>query len=122
MIKRSLGVLIAGVVLICGGLGSQDVQADPALVIQVEGCILPDAVGTLFFIAECEYQFVLNNGRGYLAISGRAQLPDIAVLDKKAVHWTSETLGFLGCFIVGDESHFTVTPKGRVNWWCRAAI
>ena len=38
MINRSLGVLIAGVVLVCGGLGSQDVQAEPAVVIDDFGC------------------------------------------------------------------------------------
>lgn len=95
--------------------------ADPALVIKVEGCNLPDSVGNIYTIPDCTYTWVSNNGNqgGYLAVAGSAQLPEWAVLEKKATHWTSEELGFIGCFVSGDESKFTVTPQGRVNWWCR---
>ena len=38
--------------------------ADPALVIQEEGCILPDGDGNVYFIADCSYQFVFTDGDG----------------------------------------------------------
>jgi hypothetical protein len=100
---------------------AQSAFADPALVIKADGCNLPDSTGNLYFIPECTYTWVNNDGNegGYLAVAGSGQLPEWAMLDKKATHWTAEELGFAGCFVIGDESKFTVTPKGRVNWWCR---
>ncbi|MEW6984118.1 hypothetical protein AAD001_15805 [Colwelliaceae bacterium 6471] len=106
----------------CCILFANSAFADPALVINQNGCGVADADGLTYWVAECEYKMIANNGHDnsfFQIMSGSVQLPDGAALPKKAFSYDAKDVGYSGCFIPGDESKWTVTPSGRVNFWCR---
>lgn len=101
---------------------AQSAFADPAMMVNSNGMAISDADGVIHWVAEAEYKMIANNGHDnsfFQIMSGSAQLPEEAALPNKAYSYDAKDVGFGGCFVIGDESKFTVTPKGRVNFWCR---
>jgi len=94
--------------------------ADPAVQIDLNGCGLCDANFDLWFSDDCEAKLIFTDGvpEG-MVISGSATLPEGAAIPDRAMHYQSQDCGFSGCFVVGDESKWTLTPTGRTNFWCR---
>jgi hypothetical protein len=106
-------LILGSLLLFSGG----NVFAAGATIVRGNGCGVPDANHTLYFIADCSLQFVFTSAGGYL-VHGHATLPAGAVLPAKAFSVTVEELGFSGCLNIGDRSKITVTPSGQVNFSC----
>ncbi len=120
MINRSLGVLIAGVVLVCGGLGSQEVQAEPAVVVDDFGCgvFVPNA----------------DTETGFPALANLFTTESHAVLTKSGVNiltchfdhavdlpHATAARGFLcGTFLgLTDDTKMFASPGGKAILVCK---
>jgi len=101
---------------------SVSAAADPAFKYVDEGFSFCDADMLIWGDPEATMTVITNEGHQYpeyIGVAGHGYLPEGAALPKKAFTYTAQECGFCGCIMCDDVSKFTVTPKGRVNFWCR---
>jgi hypothetical protein len=100
-----------------------------AIVIQGDTCWVPDASGSLEFndlyeIPDCCVTVETNSTTGFKKFSCQAQLPDEALFPKRAMILDYESTGGFECWwdleglITTQHYLFTITPSGKVNFYC----
>ena len=119
MFNRALGVFLAGMVLICGGVGSQVVQAEPAVVVDEFGCggFVPGDTPTGF--PALAFLFTTES-RALLTKSGVSILTchfDHAVVLPHA----TGSQGFLCGTVFGltNDTKMLATPGGKATLVCK---
>ena len=102
-------------------LVSASTFADPAYKFHGDFVSVMDADGLPWACDDTSYTIVYNNGHpAGMLVAGKCWLPEEAALPDKAYSYDAlETGLWCGCFLCPDESKFTVTPSGRVNFQCR---
>ena len=94
-----------------------------AIVIHDDWCLVPDAsgFGSLWFFEDCVTLVITNSKTETKMFSGQAQLPEEADIPEQTMRLNYKNTGF-ECF--WDENttttkyQFTLTPTGRVNFYC----
>ena len=107
-------------IVILLALVSASAVADPAYRFIGDLVTVSDADGIHWDCDNTNYAIVYNNANvDGMLVAGKCWLPEGAALPKKAYSYDAVDEGFCGCFLCDDESKFTVTPSGRVNFQCR---
>jgi hypothetical protein len=102
-------------------LASVTAFADPAFKVEGNFVRVLDADYVTWVCDDTTYTIVYNDGHpSGMLVAGNCWLPEGAALPYEAMKYDAGETGlFSGCFLPGDESHFVVTPSGRVNFQCR---
>ena len=114
--------LLLAAALMCAGSA---VYAEPATKYIDDGFFLCDDAGVCFWDDDASMVVLNNDGHlppEYIGVAGHGYLPEGATLPNRAFSYDAKDMGFCGCIMCGDSSKFTVTPRGRVNFFCRMEV